>query len=82
MKTYTKLIIAGATIGFVVAGALIAKHFISVNKENHAVQIIGGADGPTSVFLAGKISADRKHVGMTPRDGDGGSFLKSGVQIG
>ena len=60
MKTYTKLIIAGATIGFVVAGALIAKHFINVNKENHAVQIIGGADGPTSVFLAGKVSADRK----------------------
>lgn len=60
MKTHTKLIIAGATIGVVVAGALIAKHFINVNKENHAVQIIGGADGPTSVFLAGKVSADRK----------------------
>ena len=60
MYTHTKLIIAGATIGVVVAGALIAKHFINVNKENHAVQIIGGADGPTSVFLAGKVSADRK----------------------
>ncbi len=26
--------------------------------ENHSVQIIGGADGPTSVFLAGKVPAD------------------------
>lgn len=24
-------------------------------SENHAVAIIGGADGPTSVFVAGKV---------------------------
>ena len=41
MKKSTKLIIAGATIGAVVAGVLIAKHFIHVDKENHSVQIIG-----------------------------------------
>ncbi len=63
MKTSTKLIIAGTTIGVVVAVALIAKHFIKVDKENHSVQIIGGADGPTSVFLAGKVPADRKQAG-------------------
>lgn len=34
MKTSTKLIIAGTTIGVVVAGALIAKHFINVDREN------------------------------------------------
>ena len=44
MKTSTKLIIAGTTIGVVVAGALIAKHFINVDRENQAVQIIGGVD--------------------------------------
>ncbi len=65
MKTSTKLIIAGATVGAVVAGVLIAKHFIHVDKENHSVQIIGGADGPTSVFLAGKIPGDRKQAEYT-----------------
>ena len=65
MKTSTKLIIAGATVGAVVAGILIAKHFINVDKENHSVQIIGGADGPTSVFLAGKISGGRKQAEYT-----------------
>ncbi len=59
MKTSTKIIIVGAAIGVAVAGTLIARHFINVDKENHTVQIIGGADGPTSVFLAGKIPADR-----------------------
>jgi len=32
MKTSTKLIIAGTTIGVVVAGALIAKHMSSVGS--------------------------------------------------
>lgn len=27
-------------------------------KENTAVSIIGGADGPTSVFVAGKINGE------------------------
>lgn len=65
MKTGTKLIIAGTTIGVVVAGVLIAKHFINVDKEKQSVQIIGGADGPTSVFLAGKIPDDRKRAEYT-----------------
>ena len=65
MKTSTRIIIAGTTIGVVIAGVLIAKHFIKVDKENHSVQIIGGADGPTSVFLAGKIPTDRKQAEYT-----------------
>ena len=65
MKTSTKLIIAGATVGVVVAGALIAKHVIRVDKENQSVQVIGGADGPTSVFLAGKIPDDKNQTGYT-----------------
>lgn len=65
MKTITKFIIAGATIGVVMAGVLIAKHFIHVDKENHSVQIIGGADGPTSVFLGGKIPGDRRQADYT-----------------
>ena len=27
-------------------------------KENTAVSIIGGADGPTSIFLAGKLNGN------------------------
>ena len=65
MKTSTKLIIAGAAIGVVVTGALIAKHFINVDKENNTVQIIGGADGPTTVFLAGKVPDNRKSAEYT-----------------
>jgi len=61
MKTSTKLIIAGTTIGVVIAGVLTA-NFINIDKENHSVQIIGGEDGPTSVFLAGKIAEDRKQA--------------------
>jgi rhodanese-related sulfurtransferase len=65
MKTSTKLIIAGTAVGVIVAGALVTRHFIKVDKENHSVQIIGGADGPTSVFLAGKIPEDRKQAEYT-----------------
>lgn len=59
-----KLILAGtAAIGVVVAGALIAKHFISSDKEKQSVQIIGGADGPTSVFMTGKKDGDSNQAG-------------------
>ena len=27
-------------------------------KENTAVSVIGGADGPTSIFIAGKLNGD------------------------
>lgn len=65
MKKGAKLIIAGAAVGAVVAGALIAKYFISVDKDNQSIQIIGGADGPTSVFLAGEIPGDEKQAEYT-----------------
>jgi rhodanese-related sulfurtransferase len=65
MKKSTKLIIAGATVGAVVAGVLIAKRYIHIDRENHSVQIIGGADGPTSVFLAGEIPGDGNRAEYT-----------------
>ncbi len=63
MKTRTKLIIAGAAIVAIVAGVLIVRHFISINKGNQSVAIIGGADGPTAVFLAGKLPGSIKQTG-------------------
>ena len=65
MKKSTKLIIAGVTVGAVVAGVLIAKRYIHIDRENHSVQIIGGADGPTSVFLAGEIPGDGNRAEYT-----------------
>ena len=65
MKKSTKLIIAGATVGAVVAGVLIAKRYIHIDRENHSVQIIGGADGPASVFLAGEIPGDGEQAEYT-----------------
>ncbi len=60
-----KVIIIGTTIGIVIVAILTAKHFINVNKENNSVRIIGGADGPTSVFLEGDIPADREQAEYT-----------------
>ena len=46
--------IVTCTIGFL----LIILGSVMKVKENTAVSIIGGADGPTSVFLAGKLNSN------------------------
>ena len=38
---------------FVFGSAVVLKQ-----KENTAVSVIGGADGPTSIFIAGKLNGD------------------------
>ncbi len=55
MKISTKLIIAGLIIGAVITGVLIARNYMNSDKENPTAHIIGGADEPTFMFLAGKI---------------------------
>lgn len=62
MKKRTKMMITAAAIAIVVAGALIAKYFISVNREGSSVSVTGGADGPTSVFVAGKLPEGEKQA--------------------
>lgn len=48
--------VIGIIIGII--GVIIAGFGISMKqKEAMAISIIGGADGPTSVFLAGKVGA-------------------------
>ncbi len=65
MKNSTKFIIAGLAVSAVTVGFFAARHFINVNKENHSVQVIGGADGPTTVFFAGKIPDEGKQAEYT-----------------
>lgn len=40
----------------------------AAEENSQAISIIGGADGPTSVFLAGKISDDDQSVEYSPVD--------------
>ena len=43
--------------------ATIATIFFKIN-ESRAVSVIGGADGPTAIFLAGKVGAETMAVGI------------------
>ena len=54
MKKSTKIVIAGIVVGVIVVAAVGIKQHVTVDQEGAAIAIIGGADGPTSVFLAGK----------------------------
>ena len=44
-----------ASIFCAVFGVILAMVSISMRKESASIGIIGGADGPTAVFVAGKI---------------------------
>lgn len=66
MKKKTKLIIAGATVGAIAVAIFFIKHPILINHDGISISVIGGADGPTSVFLAGKFpGGDRKEAEYT-----------------
>ena len=56
MKKRAKWIAAGVAVGILAVGAVIVNKYISIQKTDDAVTIIGGSDGPTAVFLAGKLS--------------------------
>ncbi len=62
MKKRTKLLIAGIVVGVIVVSGVAVTQFISVNQMVTAISIIGGADGPTSIFLAGKLAGGEKQV--------------------
>lgn len=47
--------VVGISIGIIGALCIIIG---GIMKENTAVSIIGGADGPTSIFLAGKLNGN------------------------
>lgn len=56
MKKRAKWIAAGAVVGILAVGAAIVNKYISIQKMDDTVTIIGSSDGPTSIFLAGKLS--------------------------
>ncbi len=54
-----KSFLLGAAAQFGIFGAYFLAIFLGFNdKAAAAVSIIGGADGPTSIFLAGKLRSD------------------------
>lgn len=52
-------IISGVAGLLIIIGGIILKQ-----KEAVSVSVIGGADGPTSIFLAGKVGNDFSGLGI------------------
>lgn len=49
------MVATGAAVALAAAGQMVYGIYHWKKKSAMAVSIIGGADGPTSVFLAGKV---------------------------
>ena len=63
MKKRTKVIIGiVAVIGVL---AIVGSRYIVASQERAAISIIGGADGPTAIFVAGKVQGGDKQVAYT-----------------
>ena len=63
MKKRTKVIIGiVAVIGVI---AIVGSRYIATYQERAAISIIGGADGPTAIFVAGKVQGGDKQVTYT-----------------
>lgn len=61
-KKVMKFLIAGAVAIIAIGAVVIVKRYVSVDRDGTSVSIIGGADGPTSVFIAGKLPGGDKKV--------------------
>jgi len=59
MKNLHILIIMNI-IMIMIAGCSYNNETVQINGEENSVSIIGGKDGPTSIFIAGKIGDDEK----------------------
>ena len=60
-KRIVFIVIISVILVIAIATIIIRKH-ISITSDGRSVSIIGGADGPTSVFLAGKITGGEEQV--------------------
>lgn len=50
-----KTIIIGSAMVIAIIAVMMIKQRVSINRDSAAISIIGGADGPTSIFIAGKL---------------------------
>ena len=66
MKKRAKWIAAGVAVGILAVGAVIVNKYISIQKTDDAVTIIGGSDGPTAVFFAGKLTGGESQPTQQP----------------
>lgn len=55
MKKRMKMMILGIVIVIGIVGGIIVKKHVIINQNGVSVSVIGGADGPTSIFIAGKL---------------------------
>lgn len=60
MKKKTKVILTGTALSVLVVGVMIVARHVSIQKEGDSVTVIGSADGPTSIFLAGKLAGTKE----------------------
>jgi len=65
-------IVAGIVVAVCGAGTWAARN-VTIHKNGDAVSIIGGADGPTSIFLAGKLPGGEIGEEGTAADAESGS---------
>lgn len=65
-------IIAGIVVAVCGAGAWITRN-VTIHKNGASVSIIGGADGPTSIFLAGKLPGGETGEEGAAADAESGS---------
>ena len=63
MKKRAKVIIGIVAVSGVIA--IVGSRYIATYKERATFSIIGGADGPTSIFIAGKVQRGDKQVAYT-----------------
>lgn len=63
MKKRTKVIIG--IVAVIGAVAIVGSRYIVAYQERAAISIIGGADGPTAILVAGKVSGGDKQVAYT-----------------
>lgn len=62
MKKRIVFIVIISVILVIAIATIIIRQHISITSDGRSVTIIGGADGPTSVFLAGKITGGEEQV--------------------
>lgn len=60
-KRIVFIVIISVILVIAIATIIIRKH-ISITSDGRSVSVIGGADGPTSVFLAGKITEGEEQM--------------------